>query len=80
MRDVRNELNRLAPAAAHGGLGDILYDLITAVNANTTALKGIAAKLDADAGVTDTNYASLQTNALATIATLVTRAGLKDAT
>lgn len=80
MRNVQDELNRLAPAAAHSGLGDIIYDLITAVNANITALKAIAAKLDADAGVTDTNYASLNTNSLATIKTLATRAASRDAT
>lgn len=80
MRNVQDELNRLAPAAAHSGLGDIIYDLITAVNANITALKAIAAKLDADAGVTDTNYASLNTNSLATINTLATRAASRDAT
>jgi hypothetical protein len=80
MRNVQDELNRLAPAAAHGGLGDIIYDLITAVNANITALKAIAAKLDADTGVTDTNYASTNTASLATIKTLVTRAASRDAT
>lgn len=39
--------------------------LLTKVDEIIAALKGIAAKLDADDGVTDTNYRSLWTNALA---------------
>lgn len=51
-RDLQDELNRMAPAAAHAKLGDILNDLITAHNA-------LAAKLDLDATVTDTNYVAI---------------------
>lgn len=40
------------PAAAHVRLGDVLDELITKHNA-------AMAKLDADAGVTDTNYTTL---------------------
>lgn len=47
----QDKLNRSMPAAKDAKLGDILNDLITAHNA-------LLAKLDADAGVTDTNYAS----------------------
>jgi hypothetical protein len=39
--------------------------LLTKVDEIIAALKGIAAKLDADGGVTDTNYRSLWTTALA---------------
>lgn len=46
-----DELNRCMPAAAHAKLGDLLQEIITKHNA-------LAAKLDADAGVTDTNYAA----------------------
>lgn len=46
-----DELNRCMPAAAHAKLGDLLQEMITKHNA-------LAAKLDADAGVTDTNYAA----------------------
>ena len=52
VRNLQNELNRMAPAAAHVKLGDVVNDLITNFNA-------ALAKLDADAGVTDTNYAAL---------------------
>lgn len=37
---------------------DVLDALLTDVTAIRTAVVGITAKLDADAGVTDTNYAS----------------------
>lgn len=73
-RNLQDELNRAMPANANVKLGDLLNDLITAVNANTTAIKAVAAKLDADGGVTDTNYASTLTASLAAIKTLVDRA------
>jgi hypothetical protein len=49
---VKDQLNRMNPAAADAKLGDVLNDLITKFNA-------VLVKLDADAGVTDTNYSSL---------------------
>ena len=73
-RNLQDELNRAMPANANAKVGDLLNDLITAVNANTTAIKAVAAKLDADGGVTDTNYASTLTNSLAAIKTLAVRA------
>ena len=51
-RNLKDELNRMNPAAAHVKLGDVLYELITKHNA-------AMAKLDADAGATDTNYTTL---------------------
>lgn len=50
--NLQDELNRMNPAAAHAKLGDLLNEIITKHNA-------LAAKLDADAGVTDTNYSLL---------------------
>lgn len=50
--NLQDELNRMNPAAGHAKLGDLINELITKHNA-------LAAKLDADAGVTDTNYSSL---------------------
>lgn len=50
-RNLKDELNRMAPAAAHAKLGDLVDEIITKHNA-------LAAKLDADAGVTGTDYAS----------------------
>lgn len=49
--NLQDELNRMNPAAGHAKLGDLLTEIITKHNA-------LAAKLDADAGVTDTNYAA----------------------
>ena len=46
-----NELNRSSPIADDVKLGDLLNTLIANHNA-------LCAKLDADAGVTDTNYAA----------------------
>jgi len=51
-RNLKDELNRMNPAAAHVKLGDVVDELIAKHNA-------LLAKLDADAGVTDTNYTSL---------------------
>jgi hypothetical protein len=56
---VQSSLNRCNPAAADAKLGDVLAELIAQVNRNTASIVGIAAKLDADAGVTDTNYTAL---------------------
>lgn len=50
--DRKEALNKSMPSADQAKLGNILYDLITSHNA-------LLAKLDADAGVTDTTYASL---------------------
>lgn len=49
---VQAQLNRMNPASADAKLGDVLADLIAKHNA-------LLAKLDADAGVTDTTYSSL---------------------
>lgn len=52
VRNLQKELNKMNPVADHAKLGDILNDLITKHNA-------VCAKLDADAGVTDTNFTAL---------------------
>lgn len=49
--NLKDELNRCMPAASHAKLGDLLDEMIVKHNA-------LAAKLDADVGVTDVNYAS----------------------
>lgn len=51
---VESQLNRSMPAAADAKLGTVLKDLITNLNA-------LLVKLDADAGVTDTNYSATLT-------------------
>jgi len=50
-RDHQKNINRMNPASKHIELGDIIQELITNHNA-------AMAKLDADVGVTDTNYAA----------------------
>ena len=59
-------LNRTSPAAGMADLGGKLDALITLINEMRTdinvmnnAFDGLLAKLDADGGVTDTNYAAL---------------------
>jgi len=73
----RDNLNRSLPAARDAKLGDVLVDLITQNNAliaDLTALRtrfnGMLAKLDADAGVTDTNYAALHAQPALTATTV----------
>ena len=51
-------LNKTSPGTYKAKLGDVVAELTAQVNALTTAHNALAAKLDADAGVTDTNYAS----------------------
>lgn len=48
-RNLKDELDRSMPAANHAKLGTLLEEMITQHNA-------LLAKLDADVGVTDTNY------------------------
>lgn len=48
-RNLKTDLNRMSPAAARVKLGDVIDELIIAHNS-------AMAKLDADAGVTDTNF------------------------
>ena len=57
--DPKDALNRAMPANARVQLGDVVDDLITKHNA-------LLAKLDADVGVTDTDYvATLKVKTLA---------------
>jgi hypothetical protein len=50
-RNAADMLNKLSPTTDYVKLGNIMDELITKHNA-------LCAKLDADAGVTDTNYAA----------------------
>lgn len=52
-------VNKTSPGTAKAKVGDVIADLTAQVNALTTAHNAMAAKLDADGGVTDTNYVSL---------------------
>lgn len=53
---AQDQLNRCMPAAADVKLGNLLAELIARNNALTSAFNAVLAKLDDDAGVTDTNY------------------------
>jgi hypothetical protein len=56
-----------------GALGSDVAQLVTQVNNLTTNLRILTAKLDLDAGVTDTNYAALVTDgAVATSPAIIT--------
>ncbi len=55
----------IAPGATADDLAKILRSMIDDMNTLRTAYNVLAAKLNADAGVTDTNYATVA--ALATI-------------
>lgn len=57
----RQKLNRLTPGAAEVLLGNIVNELITAVNQLIADKAVLEAKLNADAGVTDTNYGAADT-------------------
>lgn len=54
--NIRDELNRLGRAQNRAKLGDLIYDLIDANNGLRASVAALQTKLNADAGVTDTNY------------------------
>lgn len=63
---IKARLNKMSPTARDAFLGDLLYDMIASLNTlinDTQALRNrfnaTNAKLDADVGVNDTNYAAL---------------------
>jgi hypothetical protein len=62
-------LNRESLALGRAKLGDVLVDLITLCNQQNAVIKTLVTKLNADAGVTDTNY---------TAASLADVKGLED--
>lgn len=55
----QEKINKSSPAMSKAKMGDVIAELITQVNALTVASNARGAKLDLDAGVTDTNYAAL---------------------
>ena len=67
-KNLQNLLNRMAPVADDVKLGDLLQELVDSNNDLKTQVITLTAKLDADAGITDVNYA----------ATIVPAAALAD--
>jgi len=59
-RDVQDQLNRAQPIFKHVGLGDILNDLITQLNAVTAKYNALLAHVDTAnvAGIGNTNVAT----------------------
>lgn len=55
--NLQDELNRCMPVAKKVGLGDLLVELVSRVTTLEAQLAALATKLNADGGVTDTNYA-----------------------
>lgn len=56
-QNLQDKLNRCMPVAKEAGLGDLLQSLISHVTTLEAQIAAMAVKLNADAGVTDTNYA-----------------------
>jgi len=54
--NVQERLNHAMPAMADVQMGDLLQEVLDAYNDLATKYNAVLAKLDADAGVTDTNY------------------------
>ena len=52
----KTDLNRMNRAASNVQLGSVVAELIALANEQNAVIKAMAAKLNADAGVTDANY------------------------
>lgn len=63
----QDKINRMAPAASKAKLGDTVAELVDQVNALTAANAVLVAKLNLDAGVTDTNYAAVTQTTIKTL-------------
>lgn len=57
-RNLQDQLNRAMPIAKDVGLGDLLQEIVTAYNDLATKHNDLLTKMDADAGVNDTDYAA----------------------
>lgn len=53
----QEKVNKSSPAMSKAKVGDVVAELVAQVNILTSAHNTLVAKLNADAGVTDTNYA-----------------------
>lgn len=64
----RHKLNNSTPAAREVSLGLIVEQLLDKSIEQQAVIATLVAKLNADAGVTDTNYVGVATAALTTLA------------
>lgn len=55
----QEKVNKASPALSKAKLGDLVAELTAQVNILTAAYNVLVAKLNADAGVTDVNYAAV---------------------
>jgi hypothetical protein len=55
----QEKVNKSMPALSKAKLGDVIAELTAQVNVLTAAHNVLVAKLNLDAGVTDTNYAAV---------------------
>lgn len=69
----QEKLNKASPVNAKAKLGDVVAELVTQLNAVTTSYNALLVKLDADVGVTDTNYSSTRAVSATAIKGLETR-------
>ena len=58
MASVNRTCNVLSPSKTGVELGKLFVDILADLTALNSAVTAMAAKLNADAGVTDTNYAA----------------------
>lgn len=66
-------VNKATPSLSKAKLGDVVQELTDQVNALTVKYNALCAKLDLDAGVTDTTYTSLCGAPTATIKSMEVR-------
>lgn len=69
----QEKVNKSSPAMSKAKLGDVVAELVAQVNTLSTNYNAVLAKLDADAGVTDTNYTSTRAVPATAIKGLETR-------
>lgn len=69
----QEKINKASPANAKAKLGDVVAELVAQVNTLTTSYNALLAKMDADVGVTDTNYTSTRAVPATAIKGLETR-------
>lgn len=63
----QEKVNKSSPAANKAKLGDAVAELIAQVNILTAAHNTMVAKMNADAGITDTNYATVAATPIASL-------------
>lgn len=63
----QDRVNRMNPAANKAKVGDTVAELVDQVNILTAAYNTLVAKMNLDAGITDTNYAAVAATPIKTL-------------